>query len=115
MLAIITTHPIQYQTPIWRSLAAESGIPMQVWYLSDFGIRPSLDPQFGKVFSWDIDTLSGYTYEFLKTAKGSAPADFWKCRLQERLRDRIRASGAKAIWIQGWQVAGYWQAVHEAV
>ncbi len=39
---------------------------------------------------------------------------FWKCRLRERLRDRMRARGVTALWIQGWQVAAYWQAVAEA-
>ena len=114
MLAIVTTHPIQYQTPIWCALANEGRVPFQVWFLTDFGTRPSSDPQFGKTFRWDIDTLSGYPYRFLKSADGATPANFWRCRLGERLRDRLRASGVKAVWIQGWQVAGYWQAVREA-
>ena len=114
MLAIVTTHPIQYQTPIWCALASEGSVPFQVWFLTDFGTRPSLDPEFGKTFQWDIDTLSGYPYRFLKSADGATPANFWRCRLRERLRDRLRASGVKAVWIQGWQVAGYWQAVREA-
>jgi len=45
---------------------------------------------------------------------GATPNTFWKCRLRESLRDRLKQSGATALWIQGWQVAGYWQAVREA-
>jgi glycosyltransferase involved in cell wall biosynthesis len=115
MLAIIATHPIQYQTPIWSALASDGRVPFEVWYLSDFGVRPSFDPQFEKVFRWDIETLAGYPYQFLETASGSSPSSFWKCRLREQLRLRIRSSGVKAVWVQGWQVAGYWQAVREAV
>jgi glycosyltransferase involved in cell wall biosynthesis len=114
MLAILTTHPIQYQVPIWQALAKNGDVPFEVWYLTDFGMKPSLDWQFGKTFSWDIDTLSGYPYRLVQNAEGIRPGKVWDCRLRERLRDRIRQTGAKALWIQGWQVVAYWQAAREA-
>jgi glycosyltransferase involved in cell wall biosynthesis len=114
MLAILTTHPIQYQVPIWQALAKDGRVPFEVWYLTDFGIKPSLDSQFGKTFSWDIDILSGYPYRLLQKAEGVRPGKVWECRLRERLRDRLRQAGAKALWIQGWQVVAYWQAAREA-
>src|ERR1700719_581032 len=114
MLAILTTHPIQYQVPLWQALALDGRVPFEVWYLTSHGVRPSRDREFGQTFSWDIDTLAGYPHRFLSTVEGSTPAAFWKCRLSERLRDRLRTSGAAALWIQGWQVAAYWQAVREA-
>src|SRR5262249_18558068 len=86
----------------------------EVWYLTSHGVKPSADREFGQTFSWDIETLAGYPYRFLPALENSAPASFLKCRLRERLRDRLRACGAKALWIQGWQVAAYWQAVTEA-
>ncbi len=114
MLAILTTHPIQYQVPLWQALALDGRVPFEVWYVTDHGTRLSPDREFGRTFAWDIDTLSGYPHRFLTAVEGSTPAAFWKCRLQESLRDRLRASGASALWIQGWQVAAYWQAVWEA-
>lgn len=114
MLAILTTHPIQYQTPIWQQLAADGRVPFEVWYLTGHGIEVSRDPEFGLSFSWDLDSLSGYTHRRLAVADGATPTTFWKCRLQESLRKRIRDAGVTAIWIQGWQVLAYWQAVHEA-
>jgi glycosyltransferase involved in cell wall biosynthesis len=114
MLAILTTHPIQYQVPLWQALARDGRVPFEVWYLTDHGTRRSRDREFGQTFAWDIDTLSGYTHRFLDVEQGATPSSFWKCRLRERLRDRVRVSKANAIWIQGWQVAAYWQAVREA-
>ena len=114
MLAILTTHPIQYQVPLWQALALDGRVPFEVWYLTSHGVRPSADREFGQTFSWDIDTLTGYPHRFLFAAEGATPAEFLKCRLGEGLRDRLRASGALALWIQGWQVAAYWQAVREA-
>jgi glycosyltransferase involved in cell wall biosynthesis len=114
MLAILTTHPIQYQVPLWQALARDGRVPFEVWYLTDHGTRRSRDREFGQTFAWDIDTLSGYTHRFLDVGRRATPASFWKCRLREWLRDRLRASHARALWIQGWQVAAYWQAVREA-
>jgi glycosyltransferase involved in cell wall biosynthesis len=114
MLAILSTHPIQYQFPLWQALARDGRVPFEVWYLTDHGTRRSRDREFGQTFAWDIDTLSGYTHRFLAVDRRATPASFWKCRLRERLRDRLRASHASALWIQGWQVAAYWQAVRDA-
>ena len=114
MLAILTTHPIQYQVPLWQALAKDGGVPFEVWYLTDFGTRQTRDDEFEKAFSWDIDTLSGYPYRFLDTAPGATPVTFWKCRLKESLRERLRDRKVRALWIHGWQVAAYWQAVREA-
>jgi glycosyltransferase involved in cell wall biosynthesis len=114
MLAIVTTHPIQYQTPIWRALAVDGRVPFEVWYITRHGVEVSLDQEFGTGFRWDIDTLSGYPHQFLKSTQGAVPWDFRKCRLNESLRNRLRRVGARAVWIQGWQVAGYWQAAREA-
>jgi len=114
MLAILTTHPVQYQVPLWQALAKDDRVPIEVWYLTDHGTRQTLDDEFGKTFSWDLDTLSGYPYRFLHAVPGATPASFWKCRLQESLRERLRDGKVRALWIQGWQVLAYWQAVREA-
>src|SRR5436305_432144 len=114
MLAILTTHPIQYQVPLWQALAKDGPVPFEVWYLTSHATTPSRDREFGKEFAWDLDMLSGYPHKFLDVAEGATPGSFWKCRLKEKLRDRLRESNARALWINGWQVAAYWQAVREA-
>jgi glycosyltransferase involved in cell wall biosynthesis len=114
MLAILTTHPIQYQVPLWQALAKDGRVPFEVWYLTSHATKPTRDVEFGKEFSWDLDMLAGYPHKFLEVAPGASPNSFWKCRLKEKLRDRLRESGARALWINGWQVAAYWQAVNEA-
>lgn len=114
MLIALTTHPIQYQVPLWQALAADGRVPFEVWFMTDHGVRESLDREFGRTFAWDLDLLSGYSCHFLAGAPTTTPSGFWKCRLQERLRNRLAGSGARALWIQGWQVAAYWQAVQEA-
>ena len=114
MLAILTTHPIQYQVPLWQALARDGRVPFEVWYLTSHATKKSHDVEFGKEFSWDLDMLAGYPHRFLDVTPGATPNSFWKCRLKEKLRDRLRKSGVRALWIQGWQVVAYWQAVREA-
>lgn len=114
MLAILTTHPIQYQIPLWRALAAERSIPFEVWYLTDHGIRPTYDREFGRTFAWDIDTLSGYPHRFLRANRNASLSGFSKLRLQERFQKLIQDRGVTSLWVQGWQVAAYWQAVRQA-
>jgi len=110
MLVILSTHPIQYQTPIWKALALDGRVPFEVWYLTNFGVESSHDREFGEKFRWDIDTLSGYPHRFLTSEPDAVPTNFWKCRATESLKHRLSQSRATAIWIQGWQVLGYWQA-----
>jgi glycosyltransferase involved in cell wall biosynthesis len=114
VLAVLTTHPIQYQAPLWKELAARKKIPFKVFYMSDQGLEARFDPGFGKSLSWDIDLLGGYEYKFLDTNRGPRWDSFWGLRLKRGFGSALRQMGADVLWIQGWQVAAYWQAVLEA-
>ncbi len=59
MLAILTTHPIQYQTPLWQRLAREAKVPFEVWYLTRHGIAADRDAEFGQRFSWTSTRFRG--------------------------------------------------------
>ena len=111
MLAILTTHPIQYQVPLWQRLSADRRVPFEVWYLSEHATRLSRDREFGKEFAWDIDMLKGYRYRILKTPEGATPNTFWRSRIIESLPELFRETKTRALWVNGWQVAAYWQAV----
>jgi glycosyltransferase involved in cell wall biosynthesis len=114
MLAILTTHPIQYQVPLWQMLAADGRVPFEVWYLSEHATRLSHDREFGTEFAWDLDMLSGYRYRLLRTAAGATPNTFWRSRITESLPKLFRETKTKVLWVNGWQVAAYWQAVWAA-
>jgi glycosyltransferase involved in cell wall biosynthesis len=114
VLAVLTTHPIQYQVPVWKELAARKNIPFKVFYMSDQGLEARFDPGFGKSLSWDIDLLNGYESELLDAYRGQRSGSFWSLRLKRGFGSALRGMGADVLWIQGWQVAAYWQAVLEA-
>lgn len=114
MLVIITTHPIQYQVPLWQALARDGRVPFEVWYLTHHAVTASRDVEFEKAFAWDLNMLAGYRHRRLKVALGATPTTFMRCRIVEPLKPMLRAAGVRAVWIQGWQVPAYWQAVWAA-
>lgn len=111
MLAILTTHPIQYQIPLWQALSKTDCIPFEVWYLTDHGTRQSYDVQFGQSFAWDIDTLAGYPHCFLPVTNRTQVNNFGQLRLNSSIGHLFKEKHIEALWIQGWQVMAYWQAV----
>jgi glycosyltransferase involved in cell wall biosynthesis len=64
-LVAIETHPIQYHAPVYRVLQNKFGVPVSVIYGSDFSVTGYLDQEFGSMFAWDMDLVSGYTPIFL--------------------------------------------------
>jgi glycosyltransferase involved in cell wall biosynthesis len=65
-IGVFVTHPIQYQVPIWRALAADKNFDVKVYYFCDQGVNSeSVDKGFGKKFAWDLPLLDGYDCEFL--------------------------------------------------
>jgi glycosyltransferase involved in cell wall biosynthesis len=82
--------------------------------MTSHGTEESYDAEFQRAFAWDIPMLAGYPHRFLEAHHGAKPGAFWSCRLKESLATRMKECGATAIWIQGWNVFGYWQAVYAA-
>jgi glycosyltransferase involved in cell wall biosynthesis len=64
-LAIVLSHPVQYYSPWFRWLRANTPLEFRVFYLWEFGVTTQRDPQFGLTFRWDVDLLAGYDSEFV--------------------------------------------------
>jgi len=114
MLVALTTHPIQYQVPIWKALAARQTVPFQVWFMSRHGLEARQDSGFRRSVAWDIDLLGGYDYQFIDVFERGRQDSFSWLTLKSGFRRRLREVGANALWLQGWQVMAYWQAAYLA-
>jgi hypothetical protein len=63
-VGILSTHPVQYQSPLYRALAQRGDVDLTVFYAH----RPTPAEQgvgFGVPFTWDLDLLEGYESVFL--------------------------------------------------
>ena len=64
-VGVFSTHPIQYQVPLWKGLNAEKDVDLNVFYFSDHGVSSNFDEGFGETIVWDVPLLEGYPYQFL--------------------------------------------------
>src|SRR5438477_8405423 len=58
----VATHPVQYMAPIFRRMAADPRLALQVAYCSMKGAKPGFDPDFQTSVQWDIPLLDGYQW-----------------------------------------------------
>src|SRR5258708_37080313 len=66
-LAIIATHPIQYQAPWFRGLAERPEIDLGVFYCHRATPQEQASAGFDVEFDWDVSLLDGYRHRFLRS------------------------------------------------
>lgn len=105
-VAYLVTHPIQYQAPLMRMIAADRDIHLKAFFASDFSARAFHDPEFGRAVEWDVPLLEGYESEVLPALPGTrypgdAYFDAWR-PFSHGMRRRLRAGRFDALWIHGY-------------
>jgi len=100
-LAYIVSHPIQYQAPLLRRLAAERDLDLQVLFLSDFSTRAYRDRGFGQSVAWDVDLVQGYPSKVLPAAGRRDIVSFWK-PLTLNVGAELRRGRYDAVWLHGY-------------
>jgi len=60
-LAVLSSHPIQYNAPLFRSLANEPELDLRVFYCWE-GTSNSVDHEFNRKITLDIPLLDGYDW-----------------------------------------------------
>lgn len=102
-LAIVSTHPIQYNAPLFALLSARNQISLKVFYTwGKQVLENKFDPGFGKAVSWDIPLLSGYEYEFVENI-APHPGSHHRSGIQNpSLIKDIENWQADAILVYGW-------------
>jgi glycosyltransferase involved in cell wall biosynthesis len=100
-LAYLVSHPIHYQAPLLRRLAADPDIDLTVFFQSDLTVRGGFDPTFGAEIRWDVDLLGGYRHEFLPARGPLDDISFWSPR-SHGLWSKLRDGRFDALWIHGY-------------
>ena len=101
-LAIILSHPVQYYSPWFRWLKTHTTLDFKVYYLWDFGVTETLDPQFGARFKWDLDLLSGYDHEFVPNVARDPGTHHFRGLDNPRLTVRLAAWCPEAVLLIGY-------------
>lgn len=107
-LAIITTHPIQYNAPFFKMLSQSGNLTVKVYYTwGQAGAGSKYDPGFGKTIEWDIPLLDGYDYEFVENTSTAPGSDHFKGIINPGLNEKITAWRPDALLVFGWSFVSH--------
>ncbi len=102
-LAIVSTHPIQYNAPLFRLLQQRGRIAVHVFYTwGDSMLTEKYDPGFGKNNQWDIPLLDGYDYEFLENTATDKGTHHFNGIDNPGIIPALTAYDPDAILVYGW-------------
>src|SRR6056297_3377126 len=111
-LAVLASHPIQYQAPLFRALSER--VELQVI----FGHKASRQDQsragFGKDFEWDVDLLSGYPGEFLRNVSPDPGLHHFGGCDTPSIGRRLDELSPDALLVMGWQLKSFIQGIQAA-
>ena len=102
-LAIVSTHPIQYYAPVFRTLAQLEALDLRVFYTwSQAAGDRFFDPGFGTDVQWDIPLLEGYAHQFVANVSRRPGAHhFWGLQTPTLMHD-IELWKPDAVLIYTW-------------
>lgn len=102
-LAVVTTHPIQYNAPIFQMLSARKKISIKVFYTWGNGVLENkFDPGFGRIIEWDIPLLEGYEYAFVTNTSRLPSSGNYRGIDNPSLINEIKSYNPDALLVFGW-------------
>ncbi len=101
-LAIITTHPIQYNAPLFRLIQEREKINLKVFYTWSQALEKFEDPDFGQSVQWDIPLLEGYEWEAVNNVANKPSSKSFFGVDNPELIAKIKAFNPDAILVFGW-------------
>jgi glycosyltransferase involved in cell wall biosynthesis len=104
----IASHPVQYMAPLFRRMAREPALDLQVAYCSLRGATATgYDPDFQATVQWDVPLLDGYCWVEIPN-KGSGKESFWGLN-NPGLRQLIHHGKFDAVLCYiGYRCASFW-------
>ena len=105
-LAIVTTHPVQYNAPVFKLLSERKIINIKVFYTWEKGSELH-DKHFKRIIVWDLPLLEGYQYRFISN-NGNYNKKFWDIKNPDLINE-IRQWGADAVLVFGWKFRWLWE------
>lgn len=110
-LAIVTSHPIQYNAPWFKLLAQSSQIDLKVFYTWSQTIESVKDYKFGREIKWDIPLLDGYHYEFVNNVSSNPGTHHFLGIDNPELIEAIKQYKPDVLLIFGWNFKSHLKAM----
>lgn len=111
-LAILASHVIQYQAPLYRMLAAHPEIDLTVYYCSSDGAREYFDRDMGANVTWNVSLLDGYNHRFLRNFSPFGKATRFFRYIHPSIVSFLRSERPDALLLMlGWGDLTSWLAI----
>lgn len=101
-LAIVTTHPIQYNAPVFRMLAIRKNISIKVFYTCGIQSHNNYDPGFGITIEWDIPLMEGYEHVFVENTSSNPGSHHYGGIINPTLAQEVLDWHPDAVLVYGW-------------
>jgi glycosyltransferase involved in cell wall biosynthesis len=114
-LLLVSAHPVQYSSPVYRRMAQHPQLEIHVAYCSLQGAEAGHDPDFGVDVQWDVPMLEGYPWTHVPN-KSMTPglARFWGL-LNPGLWKLVGSGQYDAVVLYtGYRYASFWIALAAA-
>src|SRR5437868_9871325 len=111
-LAVVASHPIQYQAPLFRALAGM--LDLDVYFAHRATAADQAAAGFGVDFEWDVDLLSGYDHYFLRNVSRAPGTSYFRGCDTPEIRARLDRHHYDAVLVMGWYLKSFWQSVAAA-
>lgn len=109
-VGFLTSHPIQYQAPVFRELARMPELDFEVFFCQIPDARAQGDG-FGVEFAWDVPLLEGYRSTVLRNVAARPSVTAYDGCDTPEIVDKIRDGGFDAFVVNGWVVKSCLQAL----
>src|SRR4051812_17116210 len=100
-LGFLSTHPIQYLTPLFRALAERPDLDLRVYYCRQSVPAEQSAAGFGVEFDWDVSLLGGYHHTFLENVAAKPSTSGFRGMDIPGIASRIADDGLDALVING--------------
>ena len=110
-LAVVTSHPIQYYAPLFRSLADRDVLDIHVFYGWKGATESAYDPGFEDDVQWDVPLLEGYDYTLVPNRSSDPGSDHFRGLLNPDLIPEIESWGPDALLLFGWAYQSHLRAL----
>jgi glycosyltransferase involved in cell wall biosynthesis len=108
-ILFVCSHPTQYSAPVFRAMARDPRLDLHVAYCSLQGVKPGLDPGFGREHAWDVPLLDGYSWTEVPNRSPRPGVDRFFGLVNLGLYALVRRGGFDAVIASlGYAYASFW-------
>ena len=111
-VAVVASHPIQYQAPWFRSLSAL--VDLTVFFCHRQTAEDQARAGFDVAFDWDVPLLDGYRHEWLRNISARPGVESFRGCDTPQLATLLTRDSFDVCIVTGWYLKSYLQAIRSS-